>query len=83
MKYVQNLKLRIDVANTVIMASPVAMDSGFPNGDLPTLMDDVRCTGSESRLIDCSHKTRDRSNCDNTENVGLVCGGVLNQIAMM
>ena len=40
-------------------------------------MDDVRCTGNESRLLDCGHKTREGSNCANTENVGLICGGVV------
>ena len=53
----------------------VVIDTGFSIGILPTLMDDVRCSGSEQRLIDCHHKTREGSNCDASENVGLVCGG--------
>ena len=59
---------------------PVAIYSRFPDGDLPTLMDDVSCTGNETRLIDCAHKTREGSNCDRSEHVGLICGGVVNQV---
>ena len=51
------------------------VDTGFPDGDQPTLMDDVVCTGNEIQLINCTHKTREGSNCGRSENVGLICGG--------
>ena len=36
-------------------------------------MDDVACTGSEDKLIDCPHKTTD--NCGTGEGAGVKCKG--------
>ena len=35
----------------------------------PILLDDVRCTGSETRLVDCAHRTIGSSNCGRGESV--------------
>ena len=59
------------------MRLPTAvLERGFTDGgdDLPTLLDDVRCKGNESRLIDCDHQTENGSNCAHSEDVGLQCG---------
>ena len=37
-------------------------------------LDDVACSGSESRLIDCSHAGIGNENCAHSEDVGIVCG---------
>ena len=37
------------------------------------LLDDLRCTGSESRLIDCSHSGVGNHNCDHTDDAGVRC----------
>ena len=34
---------------------------------------DVACSGSESRLIDCSHAGIGFDNCDHSEDVGIIC----------
>ena len=39
-------------------------------------LDDVACSGSESRLIDCSHAGIGRENCHHGEDVGIVCSNV-------
>ena len=42
-------------------------------------LDDVACSGSESRLIDCSHAGIGNENCGHIEDVGIVCSnGKLN-----
>ena len=38
---------------------------------LPIVMDDVRCTGTEARFIDCQHNTG--HNCGHYEDAGCVC----------
>ena len=37
------------------------------------LLDDVGCSGSESRLIDCNHAGIGNENCVHSEDVGIVC----------
>ena len=42
-------------------------------------LDNVACSGSESRLVDCSHAGVGRENCGHFEDVGIVCSnGKLN-----
>ena len=45
----------------------------FPSGpsSLPIHLDDVVCTGAESRLVDCSHVGR--HNCVHNEDAGVQC----------
>ena len=45
--------------------------SGFGAGTGSIHMDEVRCVGSESRLVDCSHTAR--HNCAHTEDVSIRC----------
>ncbi|XP_038069843.1 deleted in malignant brain tumors 1 protein-like [Patiria miniata] len=43
----------------------------FGQGTVPIAMSEVRCTGSESRLTDCSFQTS--HNCDHHEDAGVIC----------
>ena len=44
------------------------------NGLGPVLLDDLRCTGSESRLIDCPHNGVGNENClFHLEDAGVIC----------
>ena len=48
--------------------------SPAPNG-IPIWLDDVACTGHESRLIDCPHDGLENHNCIDTEDAGVICTG--------
>ncbi|XP_074163352.1 soluble scavenger receptor cysteine-rich domain-containing protein SSC5D isoform X2 [Sminthopsis crassicaudata] len=47
----------------------------FGEGTGPVWMDDVGCGGGEQALQDCPRSPWGRSNCDHTEDAGLVCEG--------
>ena len=48
--------------------------SFFGQGSGPIHLDDVRCTGTERRLIDCTYTRID--NCFHFEDAGVRCQGV-------
>ena len=45
----------------------------FGQGTDPILLDDVACTGSETRLIDCTYAST--HNCAHSEDAGVTCQG--------
>ena len=50
-------------------------NGGFGRGESrPIIFDDVRCGGSEENILNCSYDSV--SNCDHSEDAGVICGAV-------
>ena len=51
------------------------MRARFGQGSDPILLDDVRCTGSESELALCPHSGVGTHDCAHSEDAGVICEG--------
>ena len=50
-------------------------NGGFGSGhSRPIILDDVRCSGSEENILNCSYDSI--SNCNHSEDAGVICGAV-------
>ena len=54
----------------------VALTSGFANGVGQIWLDEVRCRGTESRLLDCTSNPLGTHNCGHSEDAGVNCLGI-------
>jgi hypothetical protein len=45
----------------------------FGAGSLPIHLDNVKCTGTETSLIQCPHRTWGEHNCVHNSDVGISC----------
>ncbi len=54
-------------------SAPCCAAYGQGAGDI--LLDNVQCSGSESRLLDCTHNGLAIHNCAHSEDAGVVCSG--------
>ena len=57
-----------------ILGAQARGNAAFGQGSGTILLDDVRCTGTESRLRNCTYTTR--HNCAHSEDAGVVCVGM-------
>ena len=62
----------------------VLFGSSVVDGTGQIVLDDLRCTGSESRLIDCPHGGLGNHNCDHSQDAGVRCSsGIINLILIL
>ncbi len=40
------------------------------------VLDNVVCQGEEISLLDCQHNTFFETNCEHSEDAGVICGGM-------
>ena len=59
--------------HSLMIIGAMATFTGFINGDGQTWLDNVQCSGSESRLIDCPADPLGTHNCVHTNDVGVRC----------
>lgn len=60
----------------------IAPDGAYGDGTGLILLDEVRCDGGESSLLECSHAEWGRHDCSHSEDVAIRCerGGNTNDI---
>ena len=49
--------------------------AAFGRGDGKIWLDDMKCTGEEERLLDCSASTVEKIDCSHDEDVSIICQG--------
>ncbi|XP_071381850.1 scavenger receptor cysteine-rich domain-containing group B protein [Centroberyx affinis] len=54
-------------------ATAAREESFFGPGTGKILMDNLKCTGAEASLLECSHISRDVHNCNHSEDAGVTC----------
>ena len=55
----------------------VAITDGFTNGNGQIWLDNVECSGTERRLIDCPSDRIGNHNCDHHEDAGVRCADIV------
>ncbi len=63
----------ISIAAIVLLIIITSYSFSQPSSSTRTWLDDIRCSGTESRLIDCPANTIGDENCSHYEDVALIC----------
>ena len=51
----------------------------FGQGTVPIFLDDMRCIGNESSLLECGHRGIGQHNCGHHQDASVVCQGTVPQ----
>ena len=57
----------------ILLGATARSNAIFGQGSGPILLDDVMCTGIETRLFDCLHGGIEVHNCGHSEDAGVMC----------
>ena len=61
--------------SSLLSIAAIALTTGFINGNDFIWLDNVRCIGTETRLINCHTDTLGRHNCVHSDDAGVRCTG--------
>ena len=61
----------------LLLAAAASYAAEFGRGSGPIFLDDIRCNGTESRLINCANVGVGVHNCEHSEDAGAVCAGTM------
>ena len=62
----------VSLTSTVYTDPAVYASAAFGQGNLPILLDDVSCNGSESTLTSCAYNSS-TADCSHAEDAGVKC----------
>ena len=75
-KYIAGIYLYNTHTHTHTIGSIPVRNATFGEGEGSILLDNLRCWGNESSLIECDSNGIGNHNCDHTEDAGVRCEGV-------
>lgn len=55
----------------------------YGSGDGAILLDDVKCRGTEPNLLQCRHSPLYSTNCNHSEDAGVICQGKLSLLVTL
>ena len=68
----------------MVYSGAVALTTGFTNSNTGIIwLDQVGCTGRESRLIDCPANPLENHDCSNFEDAGVRCIGLQSKFVIL
>lgn len=57
-----------------LAAVQAVLRAGFGPGTGNIVLDNLACSGTETRLVNCSHNGLNNHNCAHSEDAGVICG---------
>ena len=71
--FIISLKKALDFLTSTVYTDPtVYASAAFGQGNLPILLDDVSCDGSESTLTSCAYDSH-TADCNHADDAGVTC----------